>query len=292
IFGDCVYSTQAAISLLLGYLSIFFWLNAQLPQVIENYRIGSAESLSFNFLSIWLAGKCPHHHHPPCDLANLIGCILTNQLPFQRYLSTYFVCIDICLLCQWIYYNRYTKKWKSASSLSNYKNKKTPDPLSRVFQHPSVRTPLLIEGQAVKKTLEDELASYSASSSPSKCDETIVAALLDNTLIIGRVFAWICTSLYLMSRLPQIYKNYRRKSIDGLSPTLFLCAACGNLTYASSILLNPSSSRQSLIEAIPYLIGSLGTLSFDFTIFCQFLWYWRRKQQHHHHRSAPQQLDA
>lgn len=34
LFGDCVYGTQDAISLLLGYCSILFWLNAQLPYVL------------------------------------------------------------------------------------------------------------------------------------------------------------------------------------------------------------------------------------------------------------------
>ncbi|KAI9276845.1 PQ loop repeat-domain-containing protein [Phascolomyces articulosus] len=303
IFGDCVYTTQEAISLLLGYISILCWLNAQLPQVIENYKIASVDSLSINFLSIWLAG----------DTANLIGCILTNQLPFQRYLGTYFVFIDLTLLAQWIYYTA-----KSRKSRSSKKRTTTPDDaLSRVFQHPSARTPLLIEG----KSLEDELAPYSANSSPSKwytlndttnTNKTLMVIMLlgfrfmttttstltttstasdnidmdpgftiqDNALVIGRIFAWICTTLYLMSRVPQIYKNHKRKSIDGLSPTLFICAALGNLTYTASILSNPNQTTASLVEAIPYLIGSSGTLCFDFTIFCQFLYYWRQKSKY------------
>ncbi|KAG6837296.1 hypothetical protein H0H93_011898 [Arthromyces matolae] len=31
---------------------------------------------------------------------------------------------------------------------------------------------------------------------------------------IGRVFAWLCTTLYLTSRLPQIWKNFVRKSVE------------------------------------------------------------------------------
>lgn len=52
-----MYGTQATVSLLLGYASILFWLNAQLPQLIQNYKSGSAEGLSLKFLTIWLAGK-------------------------------------------------------------------------------------------------------------------------------------------------------------------------------------------------------------------------------------------
>ncbi|CAB4432990.1 unnamed protein product [Rhizophagus irregularis] len=34
---------------------------------------------------------------------------------------------------------------------------------------------------------------------------------------IGRIMAWICTVLYLTSRMPQIWKNYTRRSVEGLS---------------------------------------------------------------------------
>lgn len=99
-------------------------------------------------------------------------------------------------------------------------------------------------------------------------------------MIIGSIFAWSCTTLYLMSRIPQIRKNLKRRSVEGLSPSLFVFAVCGNLTYATSILLHPGHTRESLLEALPYLIGSAGTLTFDFTIFVQFLYYTRKRQAH------------
>lgn len=95
----------------------------------------------------------------------------------------------------------------------------------------------------------------------------------DNMVWIGRVFAWSCTCLYLMSRIPQLLKNRRRQSVEGLSASLFIFAVGGNLTYASSILSHPGQTVDSLLEALPYLIGSAGTLMFDFSIFCQFLFY-------------------
>lgn len=76
-----------------------------------------------------------------------------------------------------------------------------------------------------------------------------------------------------MSRIPQLLKNRRRQSVEGLSASLFVFAVCGNLTYASSILSHPGQTIDSLLEALPYLIGSAGTLIFDFSIFCQFLYY-------------------
>ncbi|KAF1801570.1 PQ loop repeat-domain-containing protein [Mucor lusitanicus] len=304
VFGDCAYSTQEAVSLLLGYASILFWLNAQLPQVIENYKMGSADCLSLNFLSIWLAG----------DTANLIGALLTHQLPFQLYLGFYFVSIDICLLCQWVYYSKIKAKHHhddyliipSSSTNEIVSNSKQQ---TDIFQHPA-QAPLNIHASNI---IIDELTPFSSSASPSKWytldastekkqASKFMAMLLFSTwflvpnadlstmststssvsslslsqyniIWLGRLFAWTCTSLYLMSRIPQLLKNRRRQSVEGLSASLFVFAVCGNLTYASSILSHPGQTIDSLLEALPYLIGSAGTLIFDFSIFCQFLYY-------------------
>ncbi|CAO3618467.1 unnamed protein product [Cunninghamella echinulata] len=341
VFGDCTYGYLDAASVLLGYLSILFWLNAQFPQVIENYRRGSSEGLSIKFLSIWLAG----------DSTNLIGCLLTNQLPFQKYLGIYFVTIDICLLAQYLYYTKWKKQPKSKKrSHQHHDHESLPSNILSAFQHPSVQTPLLIQTHSI----EDELGPYSTSSSPAKWytlnaqhyDDAILKvptnqstssysstnsssslsssktkaflAIMffglnltrsssfvtnnDNmitsfsssssstnmmsemdSVMIGRIFAWICTCLYLMSRIPQIRKNIKRQSVEGLAPSLFVFAALGNLTYSASILLHPGQTRESLMEAIPYLIGSAGTLTFDAAIFIQFLWY-SRKNTHHRHQ--------
>jgi len=97
--------------------------------------------------------------------------------------------------------------------------------------------------------------------------------------IIGRISAWACTTLYLTSRLPQIWKNYVRKSIEGLSISLFVFAFMGNVLYVASILTSPKlgdpepQASAFLRESIPYLLGSGGTLMFDVTIVVQSFLY-------------------
>ncbi|KAG1782613.1 PQ loop repeat-domain-containing protein [Suillus placidus] len=97
--------------------------------------------------------------------------------------------------------------------------------------------------------------------------------------IIGRIFAWLCTSLYLTSRLPQIWKNYVRKSVEGLSMYLFVFAFLGNFFYVCSILTSseahkpPPASTKFFKESLPYLIGSGGTFIFDVTIVSQSFIY-------------------
>ncbi|CAJ0762927.1 20225_t:CDS:2 [Entrophospora sp. SA101] len=104
-----------------------------------------------------------------------------------------------------------------------------------------------------------------------------------NSLIIGRVISWMCTTLYLTSRMPQIWQNHQRKSVEGLSIVMFIFAALGNLTYTMSIFTNPlaSSDPLFLIDKIPYILGSVGTLSFDVTIFLQWcVWKDRIRNDH------------
>lgn len=55
---------------------------------------------------------------------------------------------------------------------------------------------------------------------------------------------------------------------------MFIFAAMGNLTYVLSILCK-SMEPEFLIGALPYLLGSGGTLVFDFMIFGQWMWYGR-----------------
>jgi uncharacterized protein with PQ loop repeat len=80
---------------------------------------------------------------------------------------------------------------------------------------------------------------------------------------IGHLFAWICCSFYLTSRLPQIFENHRRKSTQGINILLFTAALCGNSFYTIGILTNPLANNNStreefLLNALPYLLGSAG----------------------------------
>lgn len=64
--------------------------------------------------------------------------------------------------------------------------------------------------------------------------------------------------------------------MEGLSMLLFLMAFCGNVFYVLSILVAPVAPEEQmhyLFRALPYLLGSGGTLVFDLTIMVQSLVY-------------------
>eukprot|EP00834_Sanchytrium_tribonematis_P000270 NODE_5_length_72347_cov_1.339331.p38 type:complete len:238 gc:universal NODE_5_length_72347_cov_1.339331:10184-9471(-) len=88
-----------------------------------------------------------------------------------------------------------------------------------------------------------------------------------NVELVGTTISWICCILYLTSRLPQIHTNFQRKSVQNLSMTMFACALAGNLTYSMSVLLTWEANK------FPFLLGSLGTIGLDLTVFLQYFLY-------------------
>ena len=113
----------------------------------------------------------------------------------------------------------------------------------------------------------------------------------------GQIFGYICAALYLGARIPQIVRNYRRKSTEGISALFFIFACLGNLTYVLSIFTHTPScasvegrenagcragewgkeyARYILINT-SWVIGSAGTFMLDLVIFAQFCLYQNHK---------------
>jgi uncharacterized protein with PQ loop repeat len=88
----------------------------------------------------------------------------------------------------------------------------------------------------------------------------------------AQILGYISAICYLGARLPQIYKNYCDKSCEGLSLLFFILSLLGNLTYGAGILFH-STEKNYIITNLPWLIGSLGTMAEDVTIFAQFRLY-------------------
>eukprot|EP00659_Diplonema_papillatum_P009427 gene9427-14615_t len=99
----------------------------------------------------------------------------------------------------------------------------------------------------------------------------------EETYYIGIAIGWVSACLYLGSRVPQLVKNCRRGSTDGLSPLMFSMAVMGNVTYFLGIILMNETSDSALCH-LPWIIGSLGTVQFDMMALVQFIYYNRKAQ--------------
>ncbi|GME73591.1 unnamed protein product [Ambrosiozyma monospora] len=344
------------LSTIFSILSTVSWIFAQLPQQYKNFKTKDTSSFSPHFLLLWLLG----------DLCSLLGCLLTHQLPFQTWLSCYFVFNDLVLVLQYYLYTGFSGKSNSNSNSNNNKNSVAVgggvvelmdtdnDNETVVVDVDGELVPLLnginvtgnitgstaagasnqhrdsdstLVGQnttATTKTAKSNTRSGSNSMVKSLATVTILGSNLVSALYIpqqqqqqqqtsrstististaatsitsdpaisilsqeslGLTLAYLCTLIYWSSRVPQLYKNQKRRSVEGISPFLFGFALCGNLFYSLSILASPQflipgdvpsdgsgyvgGRWHFFMDELPYLLGSGGTLTFDAFYFYQ-----------------------
>ena len=228
IFGECTYSVQDIVSLFIGYTSIVFWFCAQVPQLITNHRRRAAESLSPLFLFTWLLG----------DTSNLIGCIYTGQLPFQTNLAIYFVIMDGVLLLQWIYFHlqqsrnsQYSTSNREYEPLLTDTNQHTDTHLDYEGFENRPRTALIggwrrcllmflgvcasehfTRNKVIPSSLSHRHSTRELFGRNYDVDKSTTLLFMATTdderaKAAGLFFAWVSTTCYLSSRIPQIMWN-------------------------------------------------------------------------------------
>jgi hypothetical protein len=74
---------------------------------------------------------------------------------------------------------------------------------------------------------------------------------------LGELLGWVMTAIYFSSRLPQIWTNYQRGSVEGLSAVMFLLAITGNVTYLGAILVK-SCAWQDIKNIMPWIVDAFG----------------------------------
>ncbi|CAG8555144.1 2807_t:CDS:2, partial [Cetraspora pellucida] len=77
--------------------------------------------------------------------------------------------------------------------------------------------------------------------------------------LLPQIFGWST-----VSRIPQIIKNYKAQSTEGLSLAMFCYCALGNITFCLSIIIY-SVEFKYLLSNLPWTVGSGSSLLFDCT---------------------------
>ncbi|CAO3607040.1 unnamed protein product [Cunninghamella blakesleeana] len=277
---------------LTGYLSIICWIIVFIPQLWENYVRKSGDGISMTFLTIWLAG----------DIFNLAGVILQDLLPTMFLLALWYTVADLGLIWQVIYYQRLPEKPfndeevslmnDGHSSSNNYNTIKSQQQQkeSKVYHHEkmtlwfniiSAITILLVFIVSCISYGWNHYYHHDHHHSPSH-DHDGQEENLNEMLWFPQLLGYISCVLYIGSRIPQIVQNYRKKSTEGLSLGMFLCALFGNIFFTMSIFLRSTDPEYLLIN-LSWIAGSCGTLVFDFIIFAQFYIYGSKKEHRKSH---------
>ncbi|XP_074537765.1 lysosomal amino acid transporter 1 homolog isoform X2 [Halichoeres trimaculatus] len=259
--GECAQDARDMASIYAGLLSILCFMVSSLPQYINSCRTGNMDSaLSIWFLLLWLGG----------DSCNLVGSFLADQLPLQTYTAIYYVVADLVMLGMYFYY-KIRNRTGDSSTIMNV--------VGAVCILGCTTSLASIPGLgSQQEVISSEFRGRSLLSVP---DNNHIKPFTPKE-IIGFSIGSVSSVLYLFSRLPQMYTNYKRKSTEGVSYFLFALVILGNTLYGLSVLLkNPDDGHGEtsyLVHHLPWLIGSLGTLSLDLMISIQFLMY-RKPQQ-------------
>ncbi|GAV51712.1 hypothetical protein ZYGR_0AF01830 [Zygosaccharomyces rouxii] len=255
-----VSSANGVASFALSFVSLF-------PQIIETYRDKTVAGLSPWFLLAWVCG----------DITSLVGAIMTNQLTFQIVLALYFLLNDLFVCGQYYYYgilhgNQLATAGHESKDSCHHSTQNSEDNHYHATAHPP-RSPGLLH-----RFLSTFFLIGISNALPLAYQESGNAppppSLPAPESPLGTTLSWIGASFYVGARIPQLIKNYKRKSTDGISPLLFGTTLLCNLTYNFSILsscdfINSTDKRAFLWNAAPFIVGSAGTVAFDILYFYQ-----------------------
>ncbi|XP_060623616.2 lysosomal amino acid transporter 1 homolog [Anolis sagrei] len=254
LLEECVGNAWEYWSVVIGLISIVCFLFAALPQLYVAYQNGKVDqALSLGFLLCWIAG----------DLTNFIGCYLTNQLPIQIITAIFYIYMDIIMISQFAYYK--LKNQKVTKCGTNLKNGCIAWILLCIVLCMILPSQLLLRNQVQNTFL-----------GKSERSRGIIE-------MSGFICGYVSCVFYLGSRIPQLYKNFQRRSTEGTSYLLFALAMMGNCTYGLSLILKMPATKYLIglyfWHHLPWLIGSFGVLVLDLFITAQFIMYRKHKER-------------
>lgn len=254
---------RGSIAGIMGSTSLACWIVLLMPQLIEQWRLKSADGIAIGFILIWFLG----------DLFNLIGAIWAGLLPQVIFLAVWFCVTDFLMIFSYFYYT-HLQKTKPVKPVNDEET-----PLVENRRPSSVLTDIALEpkyhGVFIKFVLPilfvigcGTLGYFvSDNGTPDNSDGA------DTEIKMGPQIVGYCSALlYLGARIPQIIQNHKRKSVHGLSLLFFLFSTLGNLTYAAQILCYRNDWNYIVLN-MSWLLGSLGTIFEDSVIFMQFYIY-------------------
>lgn len=299
-------TTNEALSGILGSISLAAWIFLLVPQLIENHTNGHADGISMTFLFIWaagdilsLAGGLWAGLVPTVIALAIYFCFADGALIGQ--------CLYYNTINREADAKADAAEAAHAESTSAVETTESDPLLAAASQHQQPSQSQRKPSTTSRRSHRRSSAAHSRRDSLSRAlaKPTPTSAYLKNSLSILA----ICTAgtagwalayqtgawrpvpphtpgsaptplgasllgygsalLYLGARVPQIVKNQRERSCEGLSLLFFLLSLLGNATYGAGILFH-STEAEYVWTNLPWLVGSLGTMVEDLVIFGQF----------------------
>nr|GMD84839.1 probable vacuolar amino acid transporter YPQ3 [Ipomoea batatas] len=94
--------------------------------------------------------------------------------------------------------------------------------------------------------------------------------------VAGQWLGWLMAAIYMGGRVPQIWLNIKRGSVEGLNPLMFVFVLVANATYVGSILVR-STEWEKMKANMPWLLDAVACVVLDLFIIIQYLYYSQKK---------------
>lgn len=207
--GFCIRDGYDIADFVFGFTSLTIWMFALFPQIVQNYQTKSVESQSIWLWGLWSIG----------DVTNIIGCLLTKQIVSNTLLALFFCLSSVIILIQWFYYTYYFKR------KSVYGSVKTV----------AKTTGVLGGALCFVNLAEDTLFSPYLLSMDGR--RRLLHFTPRGRTVLGAALGWIMALIYIIARVPQMWKSVTTKEVKDLSKNMFIFTFLGNITQILSMVI-------------------------------------------------------
>ncbi|KAJ4962804.1 hypothetical protein NE237_022743 [Protea cynaroides] len=91
------------------------------------------------------------------------------------------------------------------------------------------------------------------------------------------ILGWMMAAIYLGGRIPQIWLNIKRGSVEGLNPLMFVLALVANIAYVGSLfgcnIVVRTTEREKIKPNMPWLLDAVVCVALDSSIILHYIYY-------------------
>lgn len=234
VFGDCVVTARDKWSFWVGMFSNLIWLVSSTPQYIQNCKTKKVDGQSPFYFSLLFTG----------NVCSLVGLLVNGGLATQIIQAIIYVILDGILFGQYLYY-RFVYYGCCHDHLKD-----------------------LEDGQEIQNDENDDLDAIGGVAVAGVAAAVDYAYPYSGTQLIGTLFGWVSSTIYICSRIPQLRKNFKTKMVKDVNPLYLAFAVAGNATYLISIWIKDLSAQYNWNQ-MPWIIGAGFPMACDITALIQ-----------------------
>jgi uncharacterized protein with PQ loop repeat len=239
-------------------VSNLIWLVSSTPQYIQNCETKTVDGQSPFYFSLLFTG----------NVCSLIGLLVNGGLATQIIQAIIYVILDGILFAQYLYY-RYMYYGCCHDHFADLDG-------GQPLDDDDDNAALAIDGGVIIAGAASAAVNYAAPYSGKE--------------LVGTIFGWISTTIYVGSRIPQLKKNFTTKMVKDVNPLYIVFAVLGNFTYLLSLWIKDISAQYNWNQA-PWIIGAGFPMLADITALIQMAVYGRGETEPENNESHTEEVD-